>query len=98
MAAHGVTWIKFSGGPGSRVNGADLTRSRLLASTRGEGAGLYFFSHCTNSIRLMPRLPRNPLNVNDIDTSSEDHLFDALRNRVLYGARGAATVRQVRGL
>ena len=98
MAAYGVSWIKFSGGPGSRINGAELVRSRLLAGVRGEGAGLYFFRHCINCIRTMPRLPRDALKVNDIDSSSEDHLFDALRNRVLFGARGSAKPRSVQGL
>lgn len=41
--------------------------------------GLQVFSNCVNFIRTFPNLPLDINNVEDIDTKSEDHLYDALR-------------------
>lgn len=98
MAMHGVAWERFAGGPGSRVNGATLMKDRLRASLRGEGPGLYVFDRCPQTIRTIPKLPRDMLNPEDVESSAEDHLYDAIRNRILYGLRGPAKPRQVQGL
>lgn len=41
--------------------------------------GLQIFSTCTNLIRTLPALPVSPLNPEDVDSSAEDHLYDALK-------------------
>lgn len=74
--------------PGSRVAGCQNLH-RLLAPLmvqRGGKAvpldglpGLQIFETCTNLIRTLPTLPRDENNPEDVDTDSEDHLYDALR-------------------
>ena len=40
---------------------------------------LYVFNTCKNFIRTVPSLCYDTLNVEDIDTSSEDHIYDECR-------------------
>lgn len=41
--------------------------------------GLMVFETCANLIRTLPGLPYDETNVEDVDSSSEDHAYDALR-------------------
>ena len=41
--------------------------------------GIQIFNTCTNLIAQLPVLPLDKRNPEDIDTHSEDHLYDALR-------------------
>lgn len=84
----GVTWIKSSKGPGSRVAGWSKLRELLLnnQATQSDGklaerAGLYIFDTCPHLIRTMQGLPRDKRNRDDVDTTAEDHAPDALRYR-----------------
>lgn len=47
---------------------------------------LQVFPNCTNLIRTLPRLTRDALHPEDVDTEKEDHAYDAMR----YGLMGAA--------
>ena len=40
---------------------------------------VFVFALCTNLISQLPALPIDKRNPEDIDTTSEDHLYDALR-------------------
>lgn len=40
---------------------------------------LIIYSTCTNLIRTLPELPRDPRRPEDVDTRAEDHAYDALR-------------------
>jgi len=42
-----------------------------------------FFNNCVNIIAQLPALPIDKKNPEDIDTSSEDHLYDALRYGIM---------------
>jgi hypothetical protein len=44
---------------------------------------LVFFSTCTNIISQLPAIPLDKKNPEDIDTHSEDHLYDALRYGIM---------------
>ena len=44
---------------------------------------MVFFSNCTNLIAQLPALPIDKRNPEDIDTTSEDHLYDALRYGIM---------------
>ena len=70
-------------GPGSRVAGLEVLRSRLKAglSWPMEDMGIFFFSQCRHSIRTLPTLPRDDIKVDDVDTDSEDHVYDSVRYR-----------------
>ena len=44
---------------------------------------IVFFSNCINLIAQLPALPIDKKNPEDIDTNSEDHLYDALRYGIM---------------
>lgn len=91
MKKEGVSWTQSDKSPGSRINGLQLMRDRLKASIDGEGPGIYFMRNCANCIELLPVLPRDEDKPDDIDTDAEDHLWDAVRYRVLRGSNKYAT-------
>lgn len=91
MEDHGVTWEEADKSPGSRINGLQLTRDMLENAMRGEGAGLFFMRHCKAHISLLPILPRDEDNPDDVDTTAEDHPWDSTRYRVLKGSNRYAT-------
>lgn len=88
MADKGVLWIRADKSNGSRKNGLVLMRQRL--SDR-EGPGLYFMDNCKASIALLPQMQRDPDDPEDVDTKTEDHLYDDVRYKVLQGAIRLAT-------
>ena len=95
MADEGVDWTESDKRPGSRINGLQLIRDRLEAAKTREGPGLYFMDNCRASIALLPVLPRDPDNAEDVDTDAEDHLYDDVRYRVLAGNNRFATAVKV---
>ena len=44
---------------------------------------ILFFSNCINLISQLPALPIDKKNPEDVDTQSEDHLYDALRYMIM---------------
>ena len=90
MAAKGVRWEESDKSPGSRKNGMELFRERLNAAIKGEGPAIYFMANCRASIKLIPKLPRDPLKIDDVDTTAEDHSWDMTRYRVLKGSNRVA--------
>ena len=86
MAKEGVRWLESDKSSGSRIIGLQLIRDRLEASIKGEGPALYFMSHCKAAIDILPTLPRDPKKRDDVDTTSEDHIYDSVRYRCLHGA------------
>ena len=90
MADCDVFWTPSDKSTGSRVIGLQLIRDRLKACDKGEGEGLYFFDHCVGCLRTLPSLPRDEKNPEDVDTEAEDHIYDALRYRVLAGKNRVA--------
>jgi hypothetical protein len=97
MAKNGVRWTDSDKKPGSRKNGLELIRDRLLSAkkhAKGEedpGPGLYFMMNCRASISTLPVLPRDSKDMDDVDTDAEDHPYDMTRYRVLAGGRRFAT-------
>ena len=83
MSRYGVKWTKSDKSKGSRVNGFQLFRDRLESSVRNEGQGFLFMSNCVASIEIIPTLPRDEKNIDDVDTDSEDHPWDMIRYKVL---------------
>ncbi|CAA2409733.1 Phage terminase, large subunit [Xanthomonas phage Suba] len=83
MADNGVTWQESDKSKGSRTNGFQLFRDRLEAVLENEGPGIYFMQNCTASISTIPKLPRDPVKVDDVDTTAIDHPWDMTRYRVL---------------
>ena len=58
------------------LGGWDQMRARLKGD---ENPMIYCFSTCENSIRTIPVLPHDEVNIEDIDTDTEDHAADDWR-------------------
>lgn len=87
----GVAWTLSDKSPGSRKNGLQLLRDRMESSLTGVGPGIYFMDNCIEAIATLPVLPRDEDNPDDVDTDSEDHVYDDVRYRVLAGNNRYAT-------
>lgn len=83
MEDEGVYWTQSNKSPGSRTNGLQLMRDRLEASKTGEGPGFFITDNCVAARAILPTLPRDEDNQDDVDTDAEDHLYDEARYQVL---------------
>jgi len=85
MAGEGVRWQPSEKSPGSRKIGLELMRSRIREAGKDypENPAMYIMNHCVQAIDHLPVLPRDPKNPDDVDSSAEDHDYDAARYRVL---------------
>lgn len=90
MQDEGVYWTRSDKSAGSRINGVQLMRERLKNSLDKEGPGFYVTRNCKATLDILPFLPPDEDNLDDVDTTSEDHLWDAIRYRVLAGSNRAA--------
>lgn len=82
----GCRWTPIDKFPGSRVARVQMLHD-LLAENEKEivnpdtglkKPGIIFFNKCVNAIRTLPTLPRDPNNMEDVDTNAEDHPFDGV--------------------
>jgi hypothetical protein len=48
-----------------------------------ESPGLYIFDTCRHWIRTVPALPRDPRDMDDVDSETEDHMYDMTRYRIM---------------
>jgi len=84
-----ITWEWANKKPHSRVQGVELMRDLLESSndliTKGsmEYPGFFVFNNCEQFLRTVPNIPRNPSNMDDVDSDSEDHMWDAVRYEIL---------------
>jgi len=76
---------------GSRVSGKNEIHRLLRVDEDTDMAGIQIFNTCTNLIAQLPILPLDKRNPEDIDTHSEDHLYDALR----YGIQSRPVPRNI---
>lgn len=83
MIQAGCRWRPADRAKGSRVAGKNEIHRRLQVDPVTEKPGLVFFSNCTNIIAQLPSVPLDKKNPEDVDTSSEDHLYDALRYGIM---------------
>lgn len=90
MLDKGVRWQSSDKSKGSRRNGMELMRERLRNAKTKEGPAIYFMDNCIASITILPILPRDEVNLDDVDTTAEDHPWDMIRYRVLKGASRVA--------
>lgn len=92
MEDKGVSWERSDKSAGSRKIGLELTRTMLHnAVVKNEDPHLYFMDNCKASIETLPPLPRDEEKIDDVDTESEDHVYDMVRYRVLKGSNRFAT-------
>tara|TARA_B110000285_G_scaffold55338_1_gene63005 strand:+ start:836 stop:2269 length:1434 start_codon:yes stop_codon:yes gene_type:complete len=83
MIMRGCRWRPADRSKGSRVAGKNELHRRLQVDEYTEEPRLVFFNSCTNTISQLPVLPLDKNNPEDVDTNSEDHLYDALRYGVM---------------
>ena len=79
MIIRGCRWRPSDRSKGSRVSGKNEIHRRLQVDEFTEEPRLVFFNTCTNIISQLPAIPLDKRNPEDVDTKSEDHLYDALR-------------------
>lgn len=86
MSLLGIAWREANKAPGTRKQGLELFRSRLEASLvyPMEEPGIFIFDTCYHFRRTMPVLPRDPKDMDDVDTEAEDHIWDETRYRILH--------------
>lgn len=85
MQAAGVAWEHADKSPGSRKQGWLQLRKRLQDGQKDlprEEPGLFVFRSCHHWLDLVPVLPRDDKDLDDVDTDAEDHLGDETRYRV----------------
>jgi hypothetical protein len=83
MIMKGCRWRPSDRSRGSRVSGKNELHRRLQVDEFTEEPRLVFFNSCINTISQLPALPLDKNNPEDVDTNSEDHLYDALRYGVM---------------
>ena len=83
MIQRGCRWRPSDRSKGSRVAGKNEIHRRLQVDEFTEEPRLVFFNSCTNLVAQLPSIPLDKKNPEDIDTKSEDHLYDALRYGIM---------------
>ncbi len=75
MERHRVYWDR---GDNTRLAGKQQLHNRLAMGEDGRPM-LYVFSTCRHFIRTVPALVYAQVDVEDVDTAGEDHIYDACR-------------------
>jgi hypothetical protein len=83
MIVKGCRWRPADRSKGSRVSGKNELHRRLQIDEFTEQPRIVFFNNCTNTIAQLPSLPLDKNNPEDVDTKSEDHIYDALRYGIM---------------
>ena len=79
MITKGCRWRPADRSRGSRVAGKNEIHRRLQIDDFTEEPRLVIFNNCKHIISQLPSIPLDKKNPEDVDTHSEDHLYDALR-------------------
>ena len=83
MIQQGCRWRPSDRSKGSRISGKNEIHRRLQVDEFTEEPRLVFFNNCTNIVAQLPSIPIDKKNPEDVDTQSEDHLYDALRYGIM---------------
>ena len=89
MIIKGCRWRPSDRSKGSRIAGKNEIHRRLQVDEFTEAPRIVFFNTCTNIISQLPSIPLDKNNSEDVDTKSEDHLYDALRYGVMTRPRSS---------
>lgn len=87
MIRRGCRWRPSDRSKGSRVASKNEIHRRLQVDEFTELPRLVFFSTCLNCISELPAIPLDKKNPEDVDTTVDDHAYDALR----YGVQSRPT-------
>lgn len=69
-------------GPADRVISKILFQEKLNLKLNGKPS-IIFYETCENAIRTIPSLPLDEHRLEDVDTTSEDHCYDAIRMAIM---------------
>ena len=83
LNAEGCRFRPSDRSPGSRVAGKIELHKRLATSQDTDEPGIRILDNCRNLISQIAALPVDSRNPEDVDTRSEDHLYDALRYMIM---------------
>jgi hypothetical protein len=87
MVTQGCRWRPSDRSAGSRISGKnELHRRFQVPEAFGDEIaqpGLVIFHSCINIVSQLPTIPLDPKNPEDVNTKSEDHLYDALRYGIM---------------
>jgi hypothetical protein len=83
MNVKGCRWRPSDRSAGSRVAGKNELHRRLQVDDFTKEPRIVFFNTCKNLIAQLPSIPLDKNNPEDVDTKSEDHLYDALRYGIM---------------
>lgn len=83
MIVRGCKWRPSDRSKGSRVSGKNEVHRRLQIDEFTEEPRIIFFNNCVNAVAQLPAVPLDKKNPDDIDTHSEDHIYDALRYGIM---------------
>ena len=89
MVQRGCRFRPSDRSKGSRVAGKNELHRRLQVDEFTEEPRLVFFNTCRNIISQLPSIPLDKKNLEDVDTKSEDHLYDALRYGIMTRPRSS---------
>jgi len=70
----GVCWTPARKDGGTWQNGWELLRERLKNAMKPEGPRLFVFNNCRQFIRIVPVLPRDEIDMDDVDSKAEEHV------------------------
>jgi hypothetical protein len=95
MSEKGVEWDGSNKKPGSRVTGLSLLNQMVSEANKPhkEGPCFYVFASCTNTVEQLPNLQLDKDDKEDVDTESEDHIYDVVRYIVLHVPKDAHTLK-----
>lgn len=81
----GIKWQKSDKSKGSRINGVNVLIEMMKNTIQNnDKPHIYFFDSCINLIENVFCLERDAKNPDDVDSSGNDHDYDALRYRITY--------------
>lgn len=85
----GVSFVRADKSAGTRKGGWEMMRIAIANAQPNdngyprEEAGLFVFRNCDQFIRTIPSLPRDTVDMDDVDTHAEDHIADEARYVIL---------------
>jgi hypothetical protein len=85
MGDEGILWTSSDKSSGSRKHGLELVRGRMQNAVTKEGPALYVCDNCVAWLSIVPVLPRDEEDLDDVDSDAEDHPYDETRYRTLQG-------------
>mgnify|MGYP003630938548 FL=1 len=83
MIIAGCRWRPSDRSGGSRIAGKNELHRRLQDEDEDGSPSLVVFDNCFNLVSQLPSIPLDKKNPEDVDTKSEDHLYDALRYGIM---------------